>query len=274
MRRQVEDLGMRAAEAEAERAARESATEAVADSICAALARWLAPPGSTAASETAVTDSKAVPLNSSEAQIPPNAYLQKALREPPYVVAPDYFLFLPTGKYLFSVARIGEAKRQCWALVRLLVEQGRCDRLVVTSGSPGAGKSTWIEQHASAEGSRTVFFDDLLNNRLRRQRFLAELAKHRIRVEVEVVVVYRDFEQTLLSVQARQAAGGHGVPEAVMRKFFDEYEEPALAEGFVCARVYENTYDQRTGRGGFVLKREIVPEQPAAANGVGDALTT
>ncbi len=199
--------------------------------------------------------------------IPPNAYLAMAARPPPYMIQPDAFLFLPDAQYVFSPERIREAKRQCWQLLRVLVAQGKVERLVALCGAPGAGKSTWIERHARGEeGHRTAFYDDLLNTTWRRKPWLDGLASTlpapdgpaaALRASVEIVVVKRPLEMAVRSVQKRARSGGHDVPVEAMRKFHEQFEPPTLDEGFARVRTYHNDYDDEALTGGYRLVDDL-----------------
>ena len=193
--------------------------------------------------------------------LPSDAYLTSypLCSAPPYVVQIDAFLHLPGPGYHFSMPRVLEAKRQSYALIAHMRQHRQCERLVLMSGNPAVGKSTWIEQIGAKEagGAAAVFFDDLLNNGRRRAQWwegyraagLADLA-------VEIVEIRRDSERALASNRRRGAKGGHQVPEHAMERYQREYEPPTLAEGFARVRTFENEYDDASGEGGYVLLRE------------------
>ena len=140
-----------------------------------------------------------------------------AVYPPPLVIAPEAFLALPSG-YAVSPARLAEARRQSWQLLRVLTEQGRVDHVVAVCDWSGAGGSAWIAQHAASEGARTAFYDDRLESTARRTEWLESLTKLRLDLPCEVVVV---------------------VPAASE----DEIDEPTTDEGFQRVRVYEDAKD-------------------------------
>ena len=198
--------------------------------------------------------------------LPSDAYLTSypLCRAPPYIVQIDAFLYIPGPGYHFSMPRVLEAKRQSYALIAHMRQHRQCERLVLMSGNPAVGKSTWIEQIGAKEagGAAAIFFDDLLNNGRRRAQWwegyraagLADLAN----LAIEIVEIRRDFGRALASNRLRGAKGGHQVPEHAMERYQREYEPPTLAEGFARVRTFENEYDDASGEGGYVLRREEV----------------
>ncbi|CAE6921014.1 unnamed protein product [Symbiodinium sp. CCMP2592] len=165
------------------------------------------------------------------------------------VLSVDKFLY-EDGVYAFSPERVELAKKLCFERLKLLVQSGQCRRIVCTCGCPGAGKSTWIAAHGREE--RAVFFDDLLYTARHRTQFLQNLKSYEIEVPVEIVAIERDFEAALASNSARPA--DRQVPLEAMQKFRDNYTRPGQDEGFCRVRVFSNSFEDKTGRGGFNLE--------------------
>ena len=189
--------------------------------------------------------------------IPADAFLAFAGSPPPVVIAPDNFLKLPDGVYLFTPARIKEAWSQCWKLLDELVRQNKCERVVALCGLPATGKTTWVRQNHARYGPRTVFFDDLFLTSVKRKMWWEGFKRAGLcqsTVPVEIVVISVDFELVQRNLDARVSAGGHGVPSQVLKRFRDEFEPPMLDEGFQKVSLLSNTFDQETKLGGFELK--------------------
>eukprot|EP00439_Symbiodinium_sp_Y106_P056467 s2028_g7.t3 len=159
----------------------------------------------------------------------------------PQVLSVDTFLY-EDGVYAFSPERVELAKKLCFERLKLLVQSGQCRRIICTCGCPGAGKSTWIAAHGREE--RAVFFDDLLYTARHRTQFLQNLKSY----EIEE----RDFEAALASNSARPA--DRQVPLEAMQKFRDNYTRPGEDEGFCRVRVFCNSFEDKTGHGGFNLE--------------------
>jgi len=196
--------------------------------------------------------------------IPPDAFttLYTKCEDIPYIVQVDAFLFFPGPEFHFSHSRGQEAKRQSWKLIRGMHEKGKCDRLILMAGNPAVGKSTWIEKVGPQEpGVETsVFFDDLLNNRRRRNLWWEAYRASGLSLRIEIVAIVRNFERSLASNEARGAKGGIYVPSKTMDTLSSEYEAPSVEEGFVRVRIFENQHDENTGEGGYVLKHEELAE--------------
>ena len=219
--------------------------------LCHALSTCLAPPQRhngvfEGVAEATNSEQQRAPSRTSAEMwggaIPPTSYLEVALHPAPLIASPDTFLSLPDG-YRTSPTRADEARRQCWQLVRVLAEQGRIDRIVALCGGPGAGKSAWISQYAIAESPRTAFFDDQLHTHVQRVEWLDALARLRLELPCEIVVMRRDVDGALAALNARAQRGGPTVSEAETRRIFNELEEPVTAEGFTRVRVYSNETD-------------------------------
>ena len=206
------------------------------------------------------------------APIPADSYerLYTLCDAPPRVVIIDEFLNFPGPGYHFSMSRVAQAKAQAWALIKLLQQQGKVDRIVMTCGNPATGKSTWIKTHGAAEPelASAVFFDDLQNNRRRRQGFWDGYKAAGLDLPVEAYTFERDFAAACASNRRRGQAGGHEVPQEVMERYRDEYEPPTLDEGYVRVRTLENQHDDETGAGGFALKAELVAAADPSTVGV------
>jgi hypothetical protein len=197
--------------------------------------------------------------------IPADAYLTsyRLCDAPPYIVRVDEFLHFPGSMYNFSMPRAVEAKRQGWELIKHLRVQGKCDKLVILSGNPAVGKSTWTETMGASEpgAQTTVFYDDLLNNRRRRAQWWEGFRSAKLDVPVEAVVVTRSMERAIASNEARGEKGGHLVPREKILQYAAEFEAASVAEGFTRVRIFENQFDEATGEGGFTLRHEEAAER-------------
>jgi len=197
-------------------------------------------------------------------RIPPDAFrtLYTKCDEVPYIIQVDTFLAFPGPDFHYSLTRQQEAKRQSWELIRLMWKQGKCNRLVLTSGNPAVGKSTWIEKCGMKEPNleTCVFFDDLLNSKRRRAAWWEAFKSSGLPLEVEIVAITRNFDMSIASNEIRGAKGGHRVPVKTMSQLWLDWDPPTVAEGFSRVRIYENEHDENIGAGEYVLKHEEVAE--------------
>ena len=79
-------------------------------------------------------------------------------------------------------------------------------------------------------------------------------------VPVDLVVIEREFQQSVRSNTRRAAKGGHLVPEDAMLRYRDSFEPPALDEGWSSIRVYRNDFDDDAGEGGFTLLSDEIAD--------------
>ena len=202
--------------------------------------------------------------------IPTDAHrrLYTLCNEPPRVIRIDEFLTFPGPGYHFSMPRANDAKSQSWQLIKDLHACGQCEKLVIMSGNPAVGKSTWIETCGSSEpgAATTVFYDDLLNNKARRTReFWKYYQESGLAVPVEVVCITRDFAAACESNVRRGAKGLHQVPLERMEGYRDDFELATLEEGFSRVRVFENRYDEEKQEGGYALLNDLQEQSAEAA---------
>lgn len=73
---------------------------------------------------------------------------------PAIIINPDKHLYLPTGQYCWTTARVKDA----WTVAMADYESALpyVDRVVLVVGMAGAGKSTWVEENKQPG---TLYFD-------------------------------------------------------------------------------------------------------------------
>ncbi len=144
-------------------------------------------------------------------------------------IDPDHFLAPPAGG-----VDSPELARIAWecayaALHAALGRIGSTGRLYVVCGLQGAGKSTWIRDHAAALGTGAVCFDGALPTRRHRARALALAAASGI--PAVCVWINVPLEIALQRNAARPDA--KRIAEATIRHVWDQLEPPSVDEGFV-----------------------------------------
>ncbi|MBK7742190.1 MAG: kinase [Betaproteobacteria bacterium] len=144
-------------------------------------------------------------------------------------IDPDHYLATPAGR-VDSPDLARAARDRAYAALQAALERiGTAGRLYVVCGLQGAGKSTWIRNHAAALGDSVVCFDGALPSRRHRSRALAlcGAGRHARGVRVD--------QRSLAVALQRNAArtGAERIAEATIRHVWDQLEPPSVAEGFV-----------------------------------------
>ncbi len=144
-------------------------------------------------------------------------------------IDPDHYLATPAGRVDSPDLARAAWDRAYAALQAALERIGTAGRLYVVCGLQGAGKSTWIRNHAAALGDSVVCFDGALPSRRHRSRALALAA------QAGTPAVYVWINVPLAVALQRNAArtGAERIAEATIRHVWDQLEPPSVAEGFV-----------------------------------------
>lgn len=114
------------------------------------------------------------------------------------------------------------------ALEDSLDEVGMRGRLYVVCGLQGAGKSTWVAEHADAMDEYSVFFDAALPSRRHRTRPLVLAAAS----ATPVSAIWLNVPVEIALQRNAQRSGAARVPEAVVYHVLEQLEPPSLEEGF------------------------------------------
>jgi predicted kinase len=143
------------------------------------------------------------------------------------ILSPDHFLIDAEGNYSWSPLQAKTAWAATERRVKEFLADPRYKKLVLLVGVPGAGKSTWLRQHADPF---TIYVDATFTLKMARRPFV-ELAQQ-VNKQVEVFLFETPFEQCCRRNDQRSA--DRKVPLDKMIKFRDQLvsEPPTLEEGF------------------------------------------
>ena len=148
------------------------------------------------------------------------------------ILSPDDFLIHPDGAYDWSPSRVAAAWRDTLDRVKSLLPGWRFDTLVLLSGVPAAGKSTWLKEH---QVSSTLYVDATFTSRISRAPFLSLAAS--FGKPVDVVWVDTPIEECIRRNSLRPL--DRQVPAERMAQFHHALylDPPTVAEGFRAVHV-------------------------------------
>lgn len=133
------------------------------------------------------------------------------------------------GGRLYTPERSAAAFERAYVALEAALRSAPPDaRLFVVIGVQGAGKTTWISNHAAALGARSFFFDAALPRTRHRARVLA-IAKA-AGVPATAVWIRATVETALQRNLSRRQ--DHQVPESAIRSVYAMLEPPSPDEGF------------------------------------------
>jgi len=142
---------------------------------------------------------------------------------------PDDYLETSTGR-VFTPERSAVAFERAYEDLESALRRASPDaRLFLVVGVQGAGKTTWVQQHADALGGSAFFFDAALPRAVHRARALS--IARACGVPAVAVWVQAPLEVALTRNQLRRA--DHRVPDAAIHSVHSMMEPPSISEGFV-----------------------------------------
>jgi predicted kinase len=147
---------------------------------------------------------------------------------PPYHIDPDQFLDL-SGASLVSREDVRAAWENAYALVeRRLAQLGADGTFYLVFGLQGAGKSTWVANHAKTLPANAVYLSGPLPSRKHRERALG-IAK---RMGCRTVAVWINEPFDLALERNARRTGLARIKEEAMRHVYENLEPPSAEEGF------------------------------------------
>lgn len=148
----------------------------------------------------------------------------------PHVVRidPDVFLQTPAGR-VWTPERSQEAWRRAYEALRdaLAAEAVERRRVVIVCGLQGAGKSSWIERHASRYAPG-IFFDAALPGARHRAQ-IVEIARQ---CDAKLWAVWINTPLDVALRRNAQRPVDERVPEDAIHSVAALFEPPTLSEGF------------------------------------------
>jgi ABC-type thiamine transport system ATPase subunit len=126
-----------------------------------------------------------------------------------------------------------ERNAQAWEtiyhiLVSNFSQQGPAARLYIVCGVQGAGKSTWIRNHAAFFAPSSCIIDAALPGVRHRERALMLAREH----AVPAHAVWIDIALDVALQRNLSRAADQQVPEAALRNVHAIFEAPTVDEGF------------------------------------------
>lgn len=142
-------------------------------------------------------------------------------------VSPDKYL-VQGGKYIWDKERANRS----WALARRefekLISTERPDVVYLLTGPQNAGKTTWIREHQPTLPGKHLYFDATLPTE--QERVDLAFTARSIFSEVKIVLVRVIANLETCLQRQRHRAMKQNVPEKVIRRTFEVYEEVSVVE--------------------------------------------
>jgi predicted kinase len=152
------------------------------------------------------------------------------------VISPDNHLYDRSGAYVWTPERVLKAWGIANEELRWLAPEAT--RVVLLSGLPGSGKSTWIQNHGE---KGVLYFDATFTTLNARRRVLDILRKVAPQVPVEIVILDVKLETALARNATRPE--NRQIPEETIRRMEEQMRtgiRPTLEEGFTSVTKVPN----------------------------------
>lgn len=141
---------------------------------------------------------------------------------------PDDYLETEAGR-VFTPERSAAAFEHAYSDLESALRSAPPEsHLLVVVGIQGAGKTTWVREHAGELGDAAYFFDAALPRGIHRARAVA-IAKS-AGVPAVCIWVRASIEDALARNDARRS--DHRVPVSAVRSVHSIMEPPSISEGF------------------------------------------
>lgn len=155
------------------------------------------------------------------------------------VISVDRFLYDRRGRYAWTPDRVTKAWGEALSATKAALATGPFDKVILTVGLPGSGKSAWVN-HEAMMRPKVLFFDSTLTTCRRRAPVI--LAVRQINHSIEAVLFNTPFDIIVARNKARTLE--RRVPLGKLRAMQKTFEEPTLQEGFIC--IHEVSYAPQT----------------------------